>query len=205
VRDVSRTPEEAEPGLRERKKRATRRTLQRAALELVAERGLANVTVEEIAAAADVSPRTFFNYFPGKDEALTGTDPADVDEICAAVATRPAEETPLAALREVFVARAERAAGDSGYWQLRMRVAQTYPELAARMIGASAALDARLTEVLAERTGADPDVDPRPALAAGIASAARRTSVRLWAASDFARPYPAVLAEAFDAVGDVVP
>lgn len=196
-------PDEVEPGLRERKKRATRRALQRAALELVAKRGLAHVTVDEIAAAADVSPRTFFNYFPGKEEALTGTDPADVEEICAAVAARPEQESPLAALREVFVARAERAAADSGYWRLRMGVAQTYPELAARMIGASAALDARLSEVLAERTGADPDVDPRPALAAGLASAARRTSVRLWAASDYARRYPDVLAEAFDAIPDV--
>ncbi|HEY5017289.1 MAG TPA: helix-turn-helix domain-containing protein, partial [Streptosporangiaceae bacterium] len=63
-------PDSAGPGLRERKKLATRQALGAAAMRLAIERGLENVLVEDIAAAADVSPRTFNNYFASKYEAI---------------------------------------------------------------------------------------------------------------------------------------
>ena len=63
---MSVTPIE-EPGLRERKRRATRRAIQLAVIDLVAERGLDGTTVDEISRRADISPRTFFNYFTSKD------------------------------------------------------------------------------------------------------------------------------------------
>src|SRR5215468_3996116 len=81
--------------LRERKKLATRRQLRRVALDLAAERGLANVTVEDIAEAADVSPRTFFNYFPSKEAALFGGggDPRRATELRASIASEsPGEQ-----------------------------------------------------------------------------------------------------------------
>jgi AcrR family transcriptional regulator len=66
---------EEELGLRERKRLATRRAIQLAALELASERGFDRVTIDEISHVANVSPRTFFNYFPSKESAIIGELP----------------------------------------------------------------------------------------------------------------------------------
>src|SRR5690625_6015323 len=89
-------------GLRERKKRAARIETHRAALELVAERGLGGVTVEMIAERAGISPRTFFNHWATKEAALLGVVFTDADGIGDALRARPAEEAPTVALRAVL-------------------------------------------------------------------------------------------------------
>ena len=90
------------PGRRERKKLATRQALQDAALRLVADRGLEQVTVEDISEAADVATRTFFNYFSSKEEALLGDAPEKVVTVHRLVADRPATESPLEAVCQVL-------------------------------------------------------------------------------------------------------
>src|SRR5690242_9986018 len=93
--------------LRERKKLATRRALRRAALDLVAERGFAHVTVQDIAEAADVSPRTFFNYFPSREAALFGTDPERILVLRERVIHATPGGSALEALRMVMVSDAQ--------------------------------------------------------------------------------------------------
>src|SRR6185437_17180262 len=105
-------PAEAPVSLRERKKQATRLLLRRAALELVAERGLANVTVEDIAEAAEVSPRTFFNYFPSKEAVLFAGDPDRAAALRGAIASAVPGQPALDALRLVLTQDSEAIAGE---------------------------------------------------------------------------------------------
>src|SRR2546429_9367764 len=79
------------PGLRERKKQATRKALRDAALRLALERGPDNVRVDDIAGAAGVSPRTYNNYFSSRDQAIVAAVTAEREaRVAAAVAARPA-------------------------------------------------------------------------------------------------------------------
>lgn len=83
----------SELGLRERKRIATRRSIQLAAVELASKRGFDRVTIDEISHVANVSPRTFFNYFPSKESAIVGELPElpDAERIEHFVAAGPGE------------------------------------------------------------------------------------------------------------------
>ena len=110
-------------GLRDRKKRRTRAALERATLRLSAERGYDNVTVEEIAAEADVSVRTFFNYFAGKDDALIGADPESGPRMVARIRAEPAEVAPFEAFREAVLAEIDAELNNArDLWLLRKEV-----------------------------------------------------------------------------------
>src|SRR5215207_4917559 len=83
------------PGLRERRKLQTREDIVNAALDLIEQKGYEATTVEDIASAADVSPRTFFRYFDSKlDVVLASKHHEDVD-LGEVLATRPAHESPI--------------------------------------------------------------------------------------------------------------
>jgi AcrR family transcriptional regulator len=88
-------------GLRERKKLRTRRAIAGAALRLFAERGYEETTISDIAAAADISPRTFFSYFPSKDDVVFAEMDERLADVRERLATRPPGETPLATFRRV--------------------------------------------------------------------------------------------------------
>ncbi len=93
---------DAAASLRERKKARTREAIIDAALNLFESNGYDNTTIEDIAAAAEVSPRTFFRYFESKlDLVMTRTDSAS-DDFGPLLAARPAGESLLDALREVL-------------------------------------------------------------------------------------------------------
>jgi AcrR family transcriptional regulator len=151
-------------GLRERKKRRTRRALADAALRLFAERGYEATTVADIAAAADVSTRTFFSYFRSKDDVLFVETDERIALIPMLFAARAPGEPPLAVLRELVTLMLEKAVpsltGEPA--GSRMQIMAASPELQAR------ALQRVLTaeQVLAESLrSAYPELDDTVAVA----------------------------------------
>jgi AcrR family transcriptional regulator len=192
-------------GLRERKKVATRLALHRAALELVTDRGLDAVTVDDIAERADVSPRTFFNYFPSKVDAVIGMDPDEPDRLVEAFTARPATESPVQALHEVQRERAVAMAADPGLWQLRLQVIGTHPVLVQRLMSAFAESERLLAEAVAERTGTRVADDVYPTLLASVQACVLRTALHRWHASGFSASPPALVDEGWAAVAAGLP
>ena len=89
-------------GLRERKKAETRTALSQAVLRLALERGLDEVTADDIAAAANVSVRTFHNYFGTKEEALVAAWTSEFEVHVEALRARPADEPILVSLEHLL-------------------------------------------------------------------------------------------------------
>jgi len=144
----------AAPGLREQKRIATKRALQVALLRLSLERGFDNVTVEEVAQAAQVSPRTFFNYFASKEEAVSV--PHDQHELTAAELARY-EEGVGDPLTDFVVLMAGRTAGQEDFelHRLRRELMQRESRLVGDKAGLIQQIRQQVMDVIAERLRAD--------------------------------------------------
>ena len=188
----------ADGGRRERKKQATRRALADAALRLAAELGPAHVTIEAISEAADVSLRTFFNYFGSKEEAILNADPCRPAELRARVESRPCAEPPLEALRVTLTEESTTQTGDAEAWSLKMRLVREHPSLVPRYLAGYADAERGLIEAVAARVGADPDADLYPSLVVAAALNAARIAVHHWDATGRTKPLPTLLRTAFN-------
>jgi AcrR family transcriptional regulator len=173
-------PPTATLGRRERQKLETHRALSTAARELALARGLDGLTVEDIADAADVSVRTFFNYFSCKEEALVGVEPAVLAELGAELQERPAGESPLEALKAVLASGVDDVAEAMRRWSLRTELVRRHPSLLPRHLAALAEIEAALVRALAARLGTDPVTDPFPAIAVAAAMGTLRAAVASW-------------------------
>jgi AcrR family transcriptional regulator len=123
---------EQPPGLRERKKIKTRQTIRRAAFRLIAENGYAATTVEQIADAAEVSPSTFFRYFPSKESLLLADDLDPL--ILAAFEAQPPDLSLIQAFRRAYVAVMAHLPSDQlEFENTRQRLMFSIPELKAAM------------------------------------------------------------------------
>ncbi|GAA4722061.1 TetR family transcriptional regulator [Nocardioides endophyticus] len=146
----------ARPSLRERKKQQTREAIQDRALHLYREQGYHQTTVEQIADAANVSPSTFFRYYPTKPETVLydRTDSVLLDAILA----QPTELTPVAAtraaLRSVF---ADMSDEERSLELTRMRLMADVPDLRAAVAERFSMVLPEFTAVIARRAGRESD------------------------------------------------
>jgi AcrR family transcriptional regulator len=177
-------------GLRERKKAETRDAISHAAVRLALREGIENVRVADIAAEADVSPRTYNNYFASIPEAICSGLADRARALAGAVRLRPPYERLDEAIANALIEQHVDGALDR---QLIQMVTHT-PVLRGEFFKAIVARDAALAEVIAERSGSSPG-DLYPAVLAATISSVTRVVTQRWLQDETA-DYEALLRQA---------
>jgi AcrR family transcriptional regulator len=158
-------------GLRERKKEHTRRTIEEAAFRLFAERGFQATTVADIAAAADIAPRTFFAYFPSKEHVVFGDFDQSFESLATALRDREPGVTTFDALRAWILTLVSDGAAADTHQEIRHRLIEDCEALASHEGHLLGRFEELIREAVAEDLG-DQDGDLRPRLVAAAAVAA---------------------------------
>ena len=175
--DSSRPAVAAGPG---RPRSTTRRELALVAMRLFERQGYATVTVDEVAAAAGLSRRTFFRYFPNKASVVWLDFDSEVAQIRRLLAATPAGTAMFPAIREAVLGANRYRPEDLPELRLRMRLIGTAPELQALAVRHYGAWEAAITEFAADRLGADPDGLAARALGAATLAVCR-AAYEIWA------------------------
>ncbi|MBS1869084.1 MAG: TetR family transcriptional regulator [Actinobacteria bacterium] len=160
-----------EPGLRARKKQRTRETIVEVAMRLFAERGFDGTTIADIAAAADIAPRTFFGYFPSKEAVVFHEHDELLASFAARLQARRPGETAFDALRAWLLELIATLGVDDPHGDVRRRLIAETPALAAHDRANRAQLETVLAEAVAVDLGTSADaLAPHLAAAAAIAT-----------------------------------
>jgi AcrR family transcriptional regulator len=183
-------------GLRERKKAETRQSVHEAAVRLVEEHGLDAVTVEAIADAANISRRTFSNYFDGKEAAILWGEERRFHTLLAEVRAQPPSVPAWQALRTAVQALSARIGPPGGEWATRTRLAKRHPALLARQLANHAALERELALAISEHPG---PIQPRVMAAACLSAV--RVAVNAWVEEQQTRTLAEVCDEIFEEMG----
>jgi AcrR family transcriptional regulator len=158
-------------GLRERKKQRTREQIVEAAMRLFAERGYQATTIPDIAAAADVAPRTFFSHFPSKEAVVFHNVDRDLDSLGNALRDRVPGETAFDALRRWIDVMFDERTAEQDEAVLRKRLCRQDEGLANFQGGVMARIHQLLLEAIAHDLD-EPQDALRPQLVAAAAMAA---------------------------------
>jgi AcrR family transcriptional regulator len=166
-------------GLRERKKAATRSALSSAAMDLAVERGVDAVTVDDIAAAAGVSARTFFNYFATKEEAFVAEDLALGRELVQRLRSEPPDALLWPTVVRLLGDNLDLASPLTPAQARAQHAVRTHPAVLTQQFLQYAGLETDLVAEIARRTGVQATaLEPR--LLAAALVAAMRTALETW-------------------------
>lgn len=166
-----------EKGRREQKREETRRRLTRAAQRLFAEQGFDRTSVDEIAAAAGVSRRTFFHYFDSKEDVILSRHAEFERVLLDAIRTAPPEQPLLRVAEQAAIAAL--ASFDAEEARLIEQLKRDTPALGARDHGKYERLERAIAGALAERAGTTPD-DLRTRLDAMLVTGVLRVGGTGW-------------------------
>lgn len=184
-------------GLRQRKQQATRERLTRAAMALFLERGFEATTIDDIAAAADVSRRSFFHYFASKEDVVAAWQEGAAAALVAEVVARPADETMLTAAENAIAAAVKRF--DPAEAAAMSRLKRDNPALQARDQLKYEKLERALADGLAQRARTKSDRSKAP-LVAMIATGAMRVGGESWIGEGTREKPEVFVKRTFDAI-----
>ncbi|GAB3155837.1 TetR/AcrR family transcriptional regulator [Microbispora hainanensis] len=192
---------ETTAGLRERKKAETRQAIHKATMRLAVERGLDHVTVDDIVEAANVSRRTFSNYFGNKEDALLYGEEQRIRSLVRAVRERPAGESGWQALRGAVRDELEDVGEPDREWAVRTLLTRRHPALLARQLANHAELERELVQAICDREGSgEPGGDLKRRIMAGAFLVALRIATNIWIEEQEARPLSEIMEQALDEV-----
>lgn len=171
-------------GLRERKKLRTEADLRAVTLRLALERGFDHVTIDDIAAEAEVSKTTFYRYFDSKEDAILGKPGEKAGRIAEALAERPATEDTLTAVRHAISGVINSYEHDRDTSLAIGRIIRTTPSLVARNLEHQAEWEATLSAFVRSRMDDEPDAELRSRVVAAIVVATLRSTIDYWRDTD---------------------
>lgn len=184
-------------GVREQKKQRTRELLEQRALELFARKGFDNTTIDEIADAALVSPRTFFRYYASKEDVVFGNHATELGFMRQLVANRPPEEPPGTALANGILQMGDVPTDQEADRLARVRLIFETPALLARRLLLQREWEEGIAEELALRQRVEgPTFELRVLAATGVAALA--TAIFTWAERNGTDPLGELIRQALD-------
>lgn len=187
--------------LRARRRQRMADEIELAALRLFAERGPDSVTVDDIAAAADISRRTFFRYFASKDDVLHGNPERQRDIVVETAESTPATTTPQGLVRRILLALTADLDDRREALLLRKEIAAKAPHAMAQGHSRYGSLVATVIELLTAHMGVDPDSDLRPHVFVHAGIGAMQAATHTWFVGGRSASLHALTAEALDLIG----